>query len=267
MPIGNLKDLEKSLHLEEGTLEKALKSEEEVKVELPELKILKLDDFDSLINNVKTEAGNQSVELMLKKMKEDEGLDYEGRKKPENFVNALKEKISKEAGEEPEKKYKDLKTSFSKLQENYKALEDTHKSFTQEVQMEKQKSTINNKILASIPDNLTISKEDALALFTLKNKSQINEDGNIVFLQGDSIRKNEINQNPLGIDEVVNEFITPYLKKVDGGANGSDSKGGNGTPSSMETFIKEMEGKGINKNSAEFTKVLRERVKDGTLKV
>ena len=122
MPIENISDLEKSLHLESGTLSKALENEENVTIEIPELKILKNDDYDALINNVKAEASKQGIELMLKEWKEKEGLEYDGRKKPENFINALKEKTIQEANVEPEKRYKDLKTSYGKLQDNLESV-------------------------------------------------------------------------------------------------------------------------------------------------
>jgi hypothetical protein len=266
MPIENISDLEKSLHLESGSLSKALESEESIKIEIPELKILKTDDYDSLISNVKSEASKQGIELMLKDLKETEGLEYEGRKKPENFINALKEKVRKEAGEEPEKKYKDLKTSFGKLQENFQGLETLHNNFKKDVEFKQQKNNIDAKIMSEIPDNLTISKEDALSLFNLKNKASLNDEGNIVFMDGETVRKNEVNQNPMTPTEVMETFITPYIKQTQGGAGGTDTKGTN-APTGMESFIKEMETKGVKQNSADFSKELRERMSAGTLKI
>lgn len=269
MPIENLNDLEQSLHLESGTLSKALESEEAVSIEIPELKILKNEDYDSLMSNVKSEASKQGVELLLKELKEKEGLEYDGRKKPENFINALREKITKEAGAEPEKKYKDLKTSMSKVQENLQALENEYSSYKKDVELNRQRATIEATLSSEIPTDisLTIPNNDLLTLFNSNNKSTINEDGQLVFLDNSgNVRRNEVNQNPLTAKEVMSSFVTPYIKQTQGGAGATDTKGTN-APTGMESFIKEMTDKGVNQNSAEFSKELRTRMSAGTLKM
>lgn len=266
MPIENLKDLEKSLRLESGMLQKAIDNEEKVSIELPELKIFTESEHSDLLNNTKKDAGVVATEIMLKEMKTSQNLDYEGRKVPDNFMKAFKEKIIKESGVEPEKKFTELKGSFEKVQEN---LVESEKKFTDLqslVNSDKKERSKNDFISGNFNGDLILKNKDALVIFNGRVKTEINEDGKYIFFKDGSVLKNETTQNPLEINDVIKDVMSDFYKKVEGGKGGGDNKGG-GKVGSLEDFKKRMNDEGVNSGSAEYTMKMSKEVADGTLKI
>lgn len=261
--IENLEEIESSLKLEKGSILKAIESEEKVSIDISGLKINSTADHDKLIENIKETTAGITRELQLKEMKETHGLEYEGRKDPENFVKALTAKITKESGVEPEKKFTELKNSFDVLQGNLKNSQSKYDDLVKETEAGKATNSINAKIISAIPQNLSISNEDALLLFNSKYSTVLSDDGNLVLSQGGSILKDEI-QNNKNIKDVMNDFVTPYLKKPDGGAGGDDLKLKN-KPTSMDSFIKLMETQNVRQGSADFQKRMSAAISDKTL--
>ena len=73
--IENLTDLEKSLKLEEGSLQKAIDNEENVKIELPSLIIRTTADDDLRTSNLENEARGGG-----KSAGREQGFDPAGRR-------------------------------------------------------------------------------------------------------------------------------------------------------------------------------------------
>ena len=263
--IENIEDLESSLNLEKGSLSKAIESEDKVSIDISGLKINTLDDHNTLLENTKSNASKIAQELQLKEMKETLNLDYEGRKDPANFITAFTEKITKEAGKEPEQKFTELKDSFDKLQDNFKVEQSRYNDLIETTKAEKVVGEIDSKIKDSIPKNLNISNDDAVLLFKSKYKAELGENKSLVISKDGNIIKDDI-ENPKSISDIMSDFVTPYLKKVDGGKGGEDFKS-KGKPNSMESFIKRMNDEGVSQGSADFSKRMNSAIADKTLSI
>jgi len=260
--IKNLNEIEQSLGIEAGKLTEMISSEDELTVDLSSKVIFNKDDYETRINNIKKETSNAAVEIAIKNARKDLGLDFQG-KTMENLLNTYKEKIEAESKIEPEERYSKLKTEFEKLQDVSKGFQEKYTGLEQTVKKQSQDREINTKLLKSIPENITIPKDDVLAILKTRNEFNIGEDGFEIIKDGVVLR-NETTRNPLSVDEYMQSFIKPYLKPVEGG-KGDDGGKGQAKAGSFEAFEKEMSDKGF--NSQEMSLEMQKRIKDGTLKI
>lgn len=264
--IENLTDLEKSLHLPDGSLDKAIKSADAVKIVLPELIILTKSDDDARINNLKTEFKTAGLEIGVKEARTKYGLDFTG-KTIDNFAEALKTKILSEAKIEPDKKVTEITNDLNIMRSNFdKATKDFNDLKVSFIAKENERK-INDSVFSKIPENTTITKEDIATIFKSKYKMDLADNGSIVFKNGgDEILKNQTTLNPLTMDEVMTQFISPYIKPASGGAGAGDAAGA-GKAGTLEAFGKEMIDKGVKENTQAFNLEMSKRIKDGTLKL
>lgn len=263
MAIDNIIEIEQSLGLEAGKLNEIIKSEDKIKIDLSSKVIYDKNDFDKFIDNVKKDEFTRGRDLLLKDLKDKEGLEYEGRKDPNNFIKYFREKVEAESKIEPEKKYSNLKSDFEKVQSNLEEWQNKYLNLETTYKQKENQNKIDNALLKSIPDNVSIPKNDILAIMKSRNDFKIGDDGFEVIKDG-NVLKNETTRSPLTPDEFTASFIKPYLKQVEGG-NGD--KGGKGNPKegTFESFDKEMENKGI--TGQEYTMKLNEAIKSGIIKM
>lgn len=261
--IENISAIEQSLGIEAGKLTEMITSEEKHSVNLEERVMLSKDDYEERVGNIKTGEFKRGQELLLKDLKEEHELDYEGRKDPKNFITAYREKIIKEAGVEPDKKYTTLNDKFTKLQGNYSELESGFDSYKKNEKQKTNKRKINDSMFSEIPDNVDLDKNDIVAILKSKNSFNLTEDGIEITKNGDSKPlENATTMSNLTLKEFMSTAIKPYLKAVEGGRGGDDGAG-SGKAGSFEAFTKEMEGLG----SQEFNMEMAKRIKEGTLKI
>lgn len=265
----DLTTIEKALKLEEGTLSKAIENEEEVAIELTEdLVIRTKEEEDSFTNNIKTEAKTAGVEMAIKGVRNDMGLDFEG-KTMDNLLGAYKDKVLIDAKDElgePDKKISELNTDLEKVRGNLATRDEEITTLKTQMQNSNDNNFIDSQLLALMPDNLTLSKSDALTLFKSKHVIELGENKALVFKKDGEVMKNETTRDPLPSKDIINSFSTPFLKKAEGGGGGGndpgDPKGG-----TMAAFEKEMTDKDINVGSEKFNSELNKRIKDKTLVV
>lgn len=98
MAINNLNAIEKALHLEEGSLQKAIDSEDKIDIVIPELIIKPKKDYDEYIDNYGKEKWDDGAETAEKravnKIAEKYKIELDDtRKTVENLVVAITEKI------------------------------------------------------------------------------------------------------------------------------------------------------------------------------
>lgn len=263
MAIENLKDLEEKLKLPDGTLKAAIDNTENVKIAIPELLVFTKDEDATRVQNLKNEAKTAGVEIAIKEARTSLGLDFQG-KTMENLLNAHKEKVVKEAGIAPDAKVTELTKDNGLLKENLNTLQGQFDTFKTSVGLEKQQNEINNHVLSKIPANITIDKGDMLTLFNSRFQTEKTVDGKIVFKKDGAVLKNTTTLDPLSAEEVLSTFVTPYLKKPEGGAGGVDDPGNN-KPGSLAAFEKEMKDKGVNSGSLEFNQEMAKRITNKTL--
>ncbi len=262
MAIENINEIEQSLGLEAGKLIELINSEDKVKIDLSNKVIYDKNDYNSLINNIKKEEFKKGQELLLKELKDEQGLEYEGRKDPKNFIKHFREKIEAESKIEPEKKYSNLKTDFEKLQEINQSLTQKYSELEMSIKKRENERFINETLLSEIPDNTTIPKDDILAILKAKNEFNVGEDGLEIIKDGE-VLKNQTTRDLLTPNEFMKDFIKPYLKDVEGGRGNQDDDGVKA--GTFESFDAEMKNKGI--VGQEYNIEMQKRIKEGTLKV
>ena len=114
MGIENLNDLERFVQLEEGqTLADLINSEEKVTLNLKEGNFYTPEEKETLIGNYKKDFETAGREKLLKKLRDENELSYEGVKDPAKLIEALTAKIKAQTVEEygePNKKIESLLT-------------------------------------------------------------------------------------------------------------------------------------------------------------
>jgi len=264
MGISNLKAVAEAAGLSEDSLREAITSEDDVTLEVPTDRVVKTkEEFEAYTTNLKKEHGNASVEMAIKAVRNEMGLEFQG-KNMENLLESYKEKVLKEASIEPNEKISKLE---SQLGEFKTKLEERNNAFTEletNYKREGQERSINNKLLNSIPENTTLSADDILVLFKSKYEVDLN-DGSMVFKKDGKELKDE-NLNPLGLDSIMNEFVQPYAKKAEGGS-GKGTETGNFKAGSIEAFDKRMADQGHKIGSEAYMSQMSKEMSDGTLKV
>ncbi len=270
MAIENIDALEKFVTLPEGKkLSDLLESEEKHEIKLNDtLKIFGEDEHKTLIDNHRGEAETAGKEKLLKEMRDASELQYDGVKDPKKFVEALTSKIKTSTLEEakivPDKKIEELNGDLEKLRTQLGDKDTKLGEWENKWNSSQQDSKIDSFIMQSIPDKTNISKNEILTLarnadFKLKfdgEKPTIEKNGEVV--------KNDLRE-PVDALEYLKGFTSKFAIKPEGGTGGGDdTTAGSG---SYDKFVKEMKDDGKNEGGEEFTRELRKRITDGTVKM
>lgn len=267
MAIGNIADLEKSLKLGEGSLQAAIDNKDSVDIEIPVLVIRTPDEDEELTANMKKEFHTAGREIAIKEARNELGLDFQG-KTMANLLNAHKDLVLKDSAVEPNEKIKGLQSDLDAVRNSFESQTADFDLFKNETKKAQSLNKINDQILGSMEGEFSLVKSDLLTLFNAKHSSQINEDGKLEFSQNGTVLKNDTTRSLLNVQEVVSAFTKDFAKNTQkpGGGGGGDDKGG-GSQSSMEKFIKEMEGNNIAPGGSEFNEEMQKRINAGTLKL
>lgn len=272
MAIKNLNELEKFVVLEDGkTLTDLLTAEEEVEIKLNDDLITRTKEAqETLETNIKNESFGKGEttgrELVLKEMKATLNLEFEGRKDPNNFINAFKAQVLKDASIEPSAKIEELTKDVTDLQTQLTDSQSQFKTLQEQGQVKEQQSTIDTMILNELPskEKTGLAKEDLLTIFKTRNEREL-IDGKLVFKKNGETLKDEL-KNPLGVDAIVKAFSQDFIIKSNGGGDGGDETG-NSQQGSIQAFMKEMEDNGIKPGSLEFAREQQKRVANKTLTI
>lgn len=261
--IKNIVDIEKQLGLVPGAMEAAFKSTTDDVIDISGMEIVKKDDYATRIKNLKEEAGTAAVEIAVKKVRTDMGLSFEG-KTMDKLLDAYKTKVVADANLNPDKRVTELEKDLNTMKTNF---ETSQKKLTEVEGTFKQKEnlrTIRDAVIAEIPVDTIIPKEDVLNIFFSKNQMELSDKGGVVFKKGDEVLKNQTTLNPLTVKEVMTEFITPYVAPPAGGGGGKDNPT-QGKPGTYEAFAKDMEKLSIAEGSIAFNSEMNKRIKEKTL--
>lgn len=183
------------------------------------------------------EAGE---EMAVKAIRTDEKLEFEG-KTVANLVTALKTKIQKDTGTEPNKKITELEADIKTLQKNLADKETELTTATTNYSTKLSNMEIEQTIKSKLPDKLAngLSKDDAYVLYMAKKKVE-KTDAGIVLV--DPITKQVIKDkklNPVSIDDDIKTFLEGYGKVIDDGRGEGDDK--NKKKTNIESFTKRSE--------------------------
>lgn len=277
-----------TLGVDVAEIKTAVESSDTVKLKLDGVRVIKKgetvyseEDFTTLKTNHTTELKEKETysqqvgrELILKEMKDTVGLEYEGRKDPEKFIEAFKSKMTKELGE-PDVKVKSLEGDLGKVREEYNILKGELEGKNDEIEnikldfKKKDDVTMINKSLSNAykekKDLFKYASDDTVKLYLLENSVKVVEGVVIPIDENGESRKNKL----ASVESLDNHFFewaenTDKFNKPNGG-RGDDFKGGNGVMSTSD-FTKAMKAKDIPEGSAAFQRELQKHLKEGTVK-
>ena len=255
----SLEIIEKALGIEEGKFTEQIST-----IDLSGFVIEPKSIYEERVANLKANSATMAKEVAIKEIKKALGLEFEGKNET-LLIDALKSKfetIKSEVIKDPEQRFTALKADFDKLQGNLLAKETEFETFKTNITKQNELNEIKNDFTKYIPENVLVSKSTIFTEAKEKGFSFEREDGKTVIKQNGEILKDEKTLSPIGLDNWVKTFATPYLKTVEGGSGRKDdvppAKAG-----SFEAFEKEAE-----KNGWDATKINTEmaiRIKAGTL--
>lgn len=264
--IKNLTDIETALGLKAGEFKTMYDAADEKTIDITGLaivpkadyEVLKKTEFNERIENTKTAA----VEIAIKKARTDLGLTFEG-KTMDKLVDAVKTKAVADAGIAPDKKVKELEGDLDKMRLNFNTATEKLTKVESEYKQKDNLRTIRETIFKKIPENTVIPKEDVLNLFVSKNEIELSDTG-IVFKKNGEVMKNPTTLSPTTIDELMPNFLQPYIKPAAGGGGGGDNPA-QGKEGSFVKFCEEMQKANVRENTPEFNKEMQKRIADKTL--
>jgi len=208
-------------------------------------------------------------EMIIKDGREKHGLEFEG-KTLDNFAEAYKAKVLKEAEIEPDKKIKELEEDLGKVRKNFEDKTEEFNTYKTGVSEREARTKKDNKLLSFMPSTGLIVSED-IALMAIKSKLGLDvdfsEEGKSMIVKNGQHQKDGSTLEEL---EYTSDFMVDQLKSInliekpDGGSGKEDDKGGGGA-GSYEKFVKEMKDNDINEGSEKFSEEMNKRIKDKTL--
>lgn len=267
MGIKNIETLNQFVQLPEGveSLKSLIESEEEHEISISEdIKVFKKEEHEQYTARLKDDFETAGREKLLKKLRDDNGLEYDGVKDPANFLSNFKSKVVAEALAEakiePEKRIealnKDLEDLRGKLGEKDEETKKLQDQLTQ-VSANYQK---NEFIRGNLPTKSILEEKEMLTLINSATDIRFHDGGFVVYENGE-IKKDDL-AKPVDAGVYIKEFSSKWSKSGKGGAGGSDKVPGK---SSLDHFNSEMEEKGFNVGSESYMKEYSQRIKDGTL--
>lgn len=272
----SIKKIEELLSLESGTIEKLVKGEEEVNVDVSGIVVRNSEQEAQLTESInkKTEerylAGLETGEKRaVNKALEGFGLSLDKAKTLDNFIPVFKEHLTNELSLNPDKKVVELENTVNKLRSNYETLENEYTTFKTTQAEKENKATQRANLLNSIPDNDNyILPKDKLLLLAESEHKFTYDENNVpwpVDASGEML-KDEKTLRPIPASQFLAENFTPnYLGSAGGGAGKGDEF--SNTKGGYDEFVQEMEQSGHNIGSEAFQKEAAKRQKDGTLKM
>jgi predicted RNase H-like nuclease (RuvC/YqgF family) len=196
MAIENLNDLERFVQLEEGqTLADLINSEDKVTINLKEGSFYTNEEKETLIGNYKKDFETSGREKLLKKLRDENELSYEGVKDPAKLIEALTSKIKAQTVEEygePNKKIESLNGDLNSLRSQLEQKDAAYNDLMNTINKERENLKIDSVISANIPSNTMIPKEDLMLLFKSKHELSLDDAGNLLVLKNGEVLKDEL---------------------------------------------------------------------------
>ena len=236
-------------------------------------KVIPANDFDQMKSNFQSELDDSKEkyqaegrttgrELALKEIKNELGLEYEGRKNTVNLINAINEKFANAGSEE-------FGTKLTEITKQKDAIEKEFEGYKTQIKEESDSRFVNSalsKALAEYEGKTTLKGEDLLTLYTSRNTVKKGDSGLLIY-QGNEIVKNETMQ-PLSVQDSIKNFVEGgYLKPT--GAKGGKGLGDEAPAGKMsfERFEQSLVDQGYNRGSQEFNEQVNQATSNGTVEM
>jgi succinate dehydrogenase flavin-adding protein (antitoxin of CptAB toxin-antitoxin module) len=241
MAIENLKQLEATLKLPEGTLQRAIESTEAISVELPELEIFTKDEYTNKINVFKKTFQDQGVDFAVQAFKDKEGLQFEGRKL-DKLIDAVTSKKIEDMKIEPEKQVSEMSNQILNFKKILEEKDNEMLNLKLSYKKKDDDQTITTALKNAVKTETIIPIEDLITIFEKRAKIEFQE-GKMIAKKDNEVIKDKYGIEPLNAIDIFTDFAQQYLKPILG-AGGKDevSTLKKGT---FESFNEEMQKAGI----------------------
>jgi hypothetical protein len=248
------------LNLNVEELTKGAASENEVDIEMPDLKTFTPKDLETLLDNRGRERYDvgriAEREIVYKELSKEIGIDT--IKNHKDFVGAYKNLILDEAKVEPNQKLDDANSSIEKLRGQITERDSDYLLLQKKVTENQVKFDVKS-FIPKMPEGLGVTKDDATSIYFMSH--EVKEDG--VYKNG-ALQKDSY-ETPLTTEESVNSFITEKKWNVTAppiGRGGGSGGSGSGTPTTMEDYEATLKEKGFTPGSADANALLSQIAKD-----
>jgi len=240
-------------------LQELITSENEVEVEVDPVHVLNEQEKQTLETNVgkdKYEEGkNAGSEMTIKQIKQNEGLEFEG-KTPEKLLENLRSKIESEAKKQPNQQVEEWKQSYNQLKQTYEQEKSQLSQQLNQLQSEKQDMLITQKIKNGFGQLNNIKPDHAALIAKSTYNFDFDENGNVMVKQGNKTLKDHLGQ-PRDYTEVLNELAKSegWLEKQGRGGK-NDTGGSGGSFKTKADLYRYMEKEGIEPDSEQGQEML-----------
>lgn len=226
-------------------------SEDEVTLEIPKGQIFTDDELSRRDSSKYKEGKDAGTEMLVKDLKKKYGYEIEG-KDAEAFLshheNQLKDKYSKGSTDRVKELESDIEKMKKANQSELEAVQNQLSTYKQKSKMQ----AVKNDLLSVMPSETTIAKDDVLTLFLSKHEIKEDEQGQTYLTANGQPLKDEKTASYIGIQDVFNEFVSPYKKAPSGRGRGNENGGGNSvyTAKDPQAFQDEWQKKNPDKSTA-----------------
>lgn len=250
------------------TLEKAIKDETEVDIEIPSgLTVLSTEELEARDNNTKNEAIKVGKELGVKEVRKAAGLEEGIGVDATKIASAIVDKAVADAKIEPNKKVNELQEQITQLK-GVVTQKDTEIS---NIQKSAKQVKLDAVILKSLPKDRKsdMADEDYLTLVKSSLEFDDSEGDAIVVKKGGQPLRHATTKDPLPLGEALESHFKEKNWVGQGGAGGAGGQGGrgggnNGGPkvyTKMSELTADWEASGKSLQGAEFSAKLAEVTK------
>ncbi len=207
----------------------------------------------NLLDSSKSKIFKDAFEIQIKNMKKDLGLEFEG-KKSEDFIDAFKTSILKDAKIEPNKKIEELQTSLGKVQglltEKENEIDSLQSSYKQ-----KETKLQAQSYFPTLPESIGLNQAEATSLYFMSH--EIKDDG--IYKNGE--RQKDDHEKVFDLKQSIEAFVSEkkWNATPSGRGGGAGKSGGepNGKPKTIEEYESYIKDKGINPASVEANALLQ----------
>lgn len=225
-------------------------------------------DETKFVENMKKAARIEGIEISVKKQREALGLSFEG-KTIENLISAVTEKVKLDSGVGESEKVTKLEAKVKEKDSALTAALSEVSKATEAVKTLKSSYKVNKALEAYIPKDTILPIDDVKTILTSKLKFVENETGAIEAFDMDGNQiTNPQTRDALPVKEVIEDFFrtnTHYMKDVEGGGAGGDSRKDNNGKMTVEKFNEDMKTKGYQINTKEYDAELNKAVASNTI--
>ena len=265
------------VELDIDAFNKAVESKDEsFDISLDDHIVKSKSDFDTLLANTKTEAGNYQVEIGRKELLKGLGIETEGgvhktQEKALEAINAFNKGLVStalsESGQEPDKKLEEAQNDILKLQGIITEKDTAIASGLDAFNSYKKDQTLKGTYSQYIPENTIIPKSDMALILSNNLKLDINDNGVVYGIGQDG---NPLKDDTLSLksaESLIGSFFdnNPSYIKNAGGGSGQGNQGSGGGKTKYSDFVKSQAEQGNNPMSNEFKTELSRLSSEGSI--